>query len=91
MMMTINACAASCKRGFSRMNNEKTCSRTRLTNEALDDVLKININGTGFKDFDAKPLIQSWLDTKCTSHIRGHSKPKMKAENEDSNAKKSKC
>ena len=73
------------------MNNEKTCLRTCLTNEILDDILRININGTDFKDFDAKPHVQLWLDTKGTRHIKGHSGPKRKAENEDSIARKLKC
>ena len=86
-MKTISASTASCERKFSSMNNEKTYLRTHLTNETLDDILKIKINGTDFKNFDAKPHVQSWLDTNSTRHIRGHSKPKRKAENEDSNAK----
>ena len=57
------------------MNIEKTCLQMRLMNETLDNILRININRIDFKDFNGKPHVQSWLDTKGTCHIRGHSKP----------------
>ena len=62
-----------------------------MTNEILDDILRININGTDFKDFDAKRHVQLWLDTKDTRHVRGRCGPERKAENEDSIARKLNC
>ena len=67
------------------MNNDKTCLWTHLTNETLDDNLRITIHGTAFKIFYPKPNVY----TKGMNRIRGHSKPKRKGKNEDSNAKKS--
>lgn len=75
IMMTISASTTSCEREFLSMNIEKTCLQMRLMNETLDNILRININRIDFKDFNGKPHVQSWLDTKGTCHIRGHSKP----------------
>ena len=75
IMMTISASTTSCERGFLSMNIENTCLQMRLMNETLDNILRININRIDFKDFNGKPHVQSWLDTKGTCHTRGHSKP----------------
>ena len=83
IMMTISASTAACERGFSSMNNEKTDLRTRLNNETLDDILRININGKPFEDFNPKQHVQSWLQTKGTRHLKGHSKPTKQNEKEN--------
>ena len=92
IMMTISASTAACERGFSSMNNEKTDLRTRLNNETFDDILRININGKPFEDFNPKQHVQSWLQTKGTHHLKGHSKPtkRTREQEEVTGAKKSK-
>ena len=92
IMMTISASTAACERGFSSMNNEKNDLRTRLNNETLDDILRININGKPFEDFNHKQHVQSWLQTKGTRHLKGHSKPtkRTREQEEVTGAKKSK-
>ena len=72
-MITIIASTDSCERKFSTMKNKKTCLPTRLTNQALD-ILRNSIDGTAFKDFDPKPYVQSWLNTKDTEKRRGSMK-----------------
>ena len=74
--MTISASTAACERGFLCMNDEKTSSKTRLSNDTLDIILRINVNGPPIEEFAPLPHIQSWIDsTKGMHHIKGHAKP----------------
>ena len=44
--------SASCERGFSAQNLNKTKSRNRLGQGTLQDIMRITVNGPHFADFD---------------------------------------
>ena len=92
IMMTISSSTAECERGFSCMNDEKTSLRTRLSNETLDDILRINVNGLPLDEFSPKPHVQSWINNvKGTRHVKGHATAtKRKGEKNLASSKKRK-
>ena len=85
IMMTFSASTASCKRGFSTMNNEKTSLRTRLKNETLDDIMRIKVNGDSFDNFPVQAHVNSWTE-RDKRHIKGHKRKNN--ESEDTQAKR---
>ena len=85
IMMTFSASTASCERGFSAMNNEKTSLRTRLKNEPLDDIMRIKVNGDSFDNFHVQAHVNSWMES-GKRHIKGHKR--QNNESEDTQAKR---
>ena len=78
IMMSISVSTASCERGFSQMNNEKSSLRTRMKPEILDDVLRINVERISIEDFDPIPAYTRWI-ADGPKHCNGH---KLKAKME---------
>lgn len=53
----------------------KTDRRTNLSNETLNDLLEIQVEGPPLKDFKADAAIQEWWDDCCTTR-RVHQEPR---------------
>ena len=51
---------ADCERGFSYQNRTKVKSRARLSGKAVDQLLRININGVDYKHFDFNKALTRW-------------------------------
>ena len=65
------------------MNRKKIKSRCDLTQQALEDIMRINIDGTGFEDYDPLTPLQTWLNkgmrVRHLTHTTGNKKkPKNK-------------
>ena len=71
IMMSISVSIASCERGFSQMNNEKTSLRTRMCPDTLDDVLRINVERQSVEEFDPLAAFKLWISD-GPKHINGH-------------------
>ena len=52
-MGTISPSTTACERGFSAMNREKTCLRTSLKDDRLEDVLRICVSGESLEKFNS--------------------------------------
>ena len=79
IMMTVSASTASCERGFSCMNKQKTNLRTTLSHSSLDDIMRICIDGKKIQDFEAGRHVDNWMSTtKGVRHVEGHEPPKKK-------------
>ena len=61
-MTTTSASTAACERGFSCMNRQKSNTRCNLTQDALEDIVTINIDGPSVGAFDASSLLERWDD-----------------------------
>ena len=61
-MMTISASTAACERGFSCMNRQKTKERCNFTQEALEYIMYINIDGPSVGAFDSSSSLERWVD-----------------------------
>ena len=48
LMLTISPSTAACERGFSWMNRQKTKGLSKLSGDALEDIMRINIDGPKF-------------------------------------------
>ena len=73
LLFTVSPSTASCERVFSRMNLIKTSLRTRLTQENLQNQMRIVVNGSSFQEFDPDPSVMQWLKS-ANRHIT-HKKP----------------
>ena len=71
LMMTISVSTASCERGFSHMNNEKTSLRTGMRSDTLDDVMRINVDRTSVAEFDPLPVFKLWIK-QGPKHVNSH-------------------
>ena len=73
IMMTVSPSTAACKRGFSCMNHEKTSLRSALREDTLDNIMRINIDGSPLDDFETNSYVSKWMDSsKTTRHIEEH-------------------
>ena len=61
IMMTINSSTCQCERGFSCMNKQKTNEKTSISNNSLNNIMSIAVNGPDLVDFDASRAVDSWL------------------------------
>ena len=84
IMMTISPSTAACERGFSCMNREKTTLRTGLTEGTLDDIMRINIDGSELDNFESNVHVSAWLaSAKTVRHLGGHKTPAKKKKVEE--------
>ncbi|MES9884373.1 MAG: hAT transposon family protein [Sedimenticola sp.] len=87
IMLTISPTTAECERGFSKMNQIKTDSRTSLKQSTVSSLMRINLDGMSLEDYKPTQSIVHWLNAgKGTRHTSGHlcpgprpKKPKMMA------------
>ena len=87
IMLTISVSTASCERGFSAMNRQKTSLRTRLKAETLDDIMRITVDGPPLISFPEKKHVESWIKKSSTTrHTSGHKKPVQKRKLDSSEA-----
>lgn len=59
---TIAVSSAEAERGFSLMNTIVTKLRTSLTIDHIADLMSINLLGKPVNDFDATPMVKSWIN-----------------------------
>ena len=62
IMMTYSASTAACERGFSSMNRQKTYLRTSMTEQTLNDVMRICVDGGTLQTFDPTPHYTVWKE-----------------------------
>ena len=73
LLLTVSPSTASCERVFSQMNLIKTSLRTILTQENLQNQIRVVVNGSSFQEFDPDPSVMHWLKS-ANRHIT-HKKP----------------
>ena len=84
IMMTLSSSNAACERGFPCINNQKTKLRTSLSNQSLDDIMRICIDGPDLKKCDTKSHVQNWVSSaKGTRYLDGHSNPPPRKKKKD--------
>lgn len=59
LVLTISPSTASCERLFSSMNMLKSSIRTHLTQENLQNQIRIVVSGKPLEDYDPLPAVQS--------------------------------
>ena len=85
LMMTISPSTAACERDFSSMNREKIKSRCNLAQQALEDIMRINIDGPSLEDYNPLTPLQTWLNEgKGVRHLNHTTGYKKKPKNKDS-------
>ena len=62
--MVIPLNSATCERGFSSQNIVKTKLRNRLTEDRMDQLLRVAINGPSFGNFDYNKAAQKFREMK---------------------------
>ena len=74
LVMTFSSSTAACERGFSTMNRNKTKLRMKMTNETLNDVMRICIDGNKLEDFNPEIHYKKWIEMakRTRRHISGH-------------------
>ena len=56
------------------MNREKSVLQTRLGQDNLDHIMRINIDDPSFDNFDTEKFVSDWIESAVTSsHLNGHS------------------
>ena len=59
--MLIPVTTADCECGFSHQNRMKVKSRARLSSANVDQLMKVYLNGDGYKSFNYKKALTKWL------------------------------
>lgn len=62
--MLLPTSSVDAERGFSAMNRLKNKLRNRMSNDLLDSLMFIHLNGPSIDDFDGLPAIEHWKATK---------------------------
>ena len=71
--MTISVSTATCERGFSKLNIEKTPLRRRMNSQMLSDVMRIGITSTSLEDINPETVLTKWLEGgPARSHLIRH-------------------
>lgn len=63
IMLTVSPSTAACERVFSNMNIVKNPQRSKLTQDNLQNQMRIIANGVSVSEFDPKPCVSHWLKT----------------------------
>ncbi len=61
LMMTISSSTCACERGFSCMNMQKTNTKISMSNDTLNDIIVISVNGPSITEFDAIQAVDNWI------------------------------
>ena len=69
ILLTVSPSTAACERLFSQMNLVKSSLRTRLTQENLQNQMRIVVSGPDFSQYDPLPSVEEWLKS-GHRHIR---------------------
>ena len=75
LLFSLPASNGKLERAFSEVNVIKTSKRNLLTNESLDDLLLLSIEGPPLQDFSPDPAIDLWWKEKTTCR-RPHQNPR---------------
>ena len=71
--MTVSSNNAVCERGFSCMNTEQSVLRTRLGEDTLDHIMRINIDDASLDNFDTEKFVSNWIESAVTlRNLNGH-------------------
>ncbi|XP_067656447.1 zinc finger protein 862-like [Haliotis asinina] len=63
MLVTVSPSTAACERLFSNMNFVKNSFRTRLTQQNLQNQMRIIVSDTQLEDFDPLQAVEFWLQS----------------------------
>ena len=72
-----------CERGFSCMNNKKSLLRTRYSEDTLEHITHMNIDGQSLDNFDTEKLVSDLVESAVTSrHLNGHNSSRTETHEE---------
>ena len=61
IMMTISCSTRECARGFSCMNRQNTNKKISMSNDTLNNVMLISVNGPDISKFDVVRAVDNWM------------------------------
>ena len=64
LLLSLPASNGKLERSFSQMNVIKTSKRSLMSNDTLDDLLLLAVDGVPLADFDPDPAIDGWWNNK---------------------------
>ena len=73
LLFTVSLSTASCEGMFSQMSLIKASLMTRLTQENLQNQMRVVVYGGSFQEFDPDPFVMHWLQS-ANRHLT-HKKP----------------
>ena len=86
--MTISSNTTVCECGFSCMYRKKSVLQTRLVEDTLDHIMRINIDGPSLDNFDTETFVSERIESAVTlTLLNGHNSPRTETHEEgDENA-----
>ncbi|XP_071964144.1 zinc finger protein 862-like [Antedon mediterranea] len=70
VLLTLSPSTAACERGFSTMNRVKTCHRTSLLPDTLNNLMQISADGCKVEEYSPDKAVEHWFfSAKGTRHL----------------------
>ena len=63
LLLTVSPSTAACERSFSSMNHIKTPYRSTLSQDNLQNQMRIVLSGPSLQDYDASDSVDYWLNS----------------------------